>query len=51
MPAALERLDAGQDRVAALRVDADRRLVEDQQARPVEQADARCSGGASSRPE
>ena len=34
-----ERLDAGEDGVAALRVDTDRRLVEDQQARPVEQPD------------
>ena len=39
MPSVAERLDAGEDRVAALRVDTDRRLVEDQQPRPVEQAD------------
>ena len=35
-----ELLDARQDRVAALRVDADRRLVEDEQPRLVEQPDA-----------
>ena len=40
MPCAAERLDAREDRVAALRVDADRRLVEHQQPRPVEQPDA-----------
>ena len=40
MPSAPRRLDALEDRVAALRVDADGRLVEDQQRRPVQQADA-----------
>ena len=40
MPCAPERGDRLEDRVAALGVDAHRRLVEEQQARPVEQADA-----------
>ena len=40
MPSPSERVDRLEDGVAALRVDADGRLVEQQQARPVEQADA-----------
>ena len=38
-PLAGQPLDALEDRVAALRIDADRRLVEDQQPRAVQQAD------------
>ena len=40
MPSRGEALDALEDRVAALRVDADGRLVEDEQPRAVQQADA-----------
>src|SRR5574338_634130 len=39
-PLCAERLHAGQDRVARLRVDAHRRLVQDQQPGPMEQPDA-----------
>ena len=38
-PLLAEGLDARQDRVPALRIDADGRLVEDEQLRPVEEAD------------
>ena len=40
MPSPAQLLDALEDGVARLRIDADRRLVEDQQRRAVEQADA-----------